>query len=160
SSQRRDRPYGSRWAGVVPSWSRRSSRDAAESATIPSISPTYPARGVVPGRAPASGSLDPGVPGWAVRPGQAERGRPGVLASAREEVPGAGARAGGADAGSCLPPFVTCGTVCTRTDVDPNHCGRCDNPCPTDVGCSAGQCTVVEATDLIAFLNQFRVAAG
>jgi uncharacterized protein YkwD len=47
-----------------------------------------------------------------------------------------------------------------RTDTNPSHCGRCDNPCPASVGCSAGQCTVTEAGDLISAINNFRIAQG
>jgi uncharacterized protein YkwD len=76
------------------------------------------------------------------------------------EVGGGGGPEGGIEAGGCLPPRTMCGADCVLTDLNPTHCGQCNNPCPPDVGCSVGQCTVVEAQDVIALVNQFRVAAG
>jgi uncharacterized protein YkwD len=75
---------------------------------------------------------------------------------------GAGGTGGNAGSGGglCLPPQTLCGLLCVRTDTNPSHCGRCDNPCPANAGCSAGQCTVVEANDLVTVINGFRVAQG
>lgn len=40
--------------------------------------------------------------------------------------------------GSCPKPYQVCGTSCVDTSGDPEHCGRCDNPC--DEICQNGVC--------------------
>jgi hypothetical protein len=42
----------------------------------------------------------------------------------------------------CAAPSMTCGGECTRIDIDPSHCGRCDHGCGGGA-CLAGRCEPV-----------------
>lgn len=46
------------------------------------------------------------------------------------------------DAGTlqCGSAETLCGTSCVDTDLDPRHCGACDNACAAGDLCTAGQC--------------------
>lgn len=61
-------------------------------------------------------------------------------------VPGSDAQvAPGVDGGtgpSCGPGTTACGDVCVSLDVDPSHCGACDNACSDGERCSGGMCEV------------------
>ncbi len=41
---------------------------------------------------------------------------------------------------SCPAEHILCGGVCRNNFFDTLHCGRCNNPCPGSVRCSAGSC--------------------
>ncbi|MBI4704978.1 MAG: hypothetical protein HY744_28055, partial [Deltaproteobacteria bacterium] len=54
---------------------------------------------------------------------------------------------GGKCTALCPAPLVVCGNVCTNTSFDPQHCGKCNNPCPgapnATPTCGAGVCGLV-----------------
>src|SRR5688500_9798242 len=54
----------------------------------------------------------------------------------------------------CAAPSMTCGGECTRIDIDPSHCGRCDHACGGGA-CLAGRCepvTIAAALDSPVYL--------
>ncbi len=42
--------------------------------------------------------------------------------------------------GACKVGYTVCGADCVDLLVDPNHCGRCDVPCPPGLACGSGIC--------------------
>lgn len=40
----------------------------------------------------------------------------------------------------CNKPKVYCGPTCVDLTSDPQHCGKCDNPCPGGIPCTNGKC--------------------
>jgi hypothetical protein len=40
----------------------------------------------------------------------------------------------------CEPDQTLCGTECVDLDSDPDHCGGCNDACPTGEFCTARQC--------------------
>jgi len=44
---------------------------------------------------------------------------------------------------ACNPPLVLCGGDCIDLDLDPLHCGGCDQPCGDQELCSGGQCVML-----------------
>jgi hypothetical protein len=57
------------------------------------------------------------------------------------DKPDAAARADGGGS-KCEPGFTECRGTCVDTQTDPQHCGKCDNPCPggADAECVGGKC--------------------
>ena len=42
---------------------------------------------------------------------------------------------------TCQAPLLPCGGGCVNVQINPTHCGMCDNPCATGQACQAGACT-------------------
>jgi hypothetical protein len=51
--------------------------------------------------------------------------------------------AGPPGSGFCEPPLSVCGSECVSTDNDPNHCGRCNQACPSGTFCDLGRCAAL-----------------
>jgi hypothetical protein len=53
-----------------------------------------------------------------------------------------GAVSGNGNGTTCAEPLMTCGDVCTNTDIDDDHCGDCDTVCAAGEACVGGTCTL------------------
>lgn len=53
-----------------------------------------------------------------------------------------GGGVGGSGGGEVCPGATECGGVCVNTDLDPAHCGGCDNACQPGEVCSNGMCGI------------------
>ncbi len=49
---------------------------------------------------------------------------------------------GGSTEPTCGENETVCGSLCVSTEVDPRHCGGCDNACEDGQVCTAGTCAV------------------
>lgn len=49
---------------------------------------------------------------------------------------------------ACTPPLVHCAPDCVDLETDPEHCGACDNACPSGI-CQAGKCLGTSAGHVV-----------
>lgn len=110
-----------------------------------------------------SGHDGAGAGGAAGEAGEGMSGSNGTGASGG--ATGAGARSGSNGVGGsgeeiqCEDPLVACGGECVDTNVNPLHCGRCFNACPSGI-CQAGECVGATTGHVAAYCMNFAAASA